>query len=1523
MNNIKYLVAFFLQLSFFTGGSFAGIFPTSALPPGYVIDNGYVPGDVAGEAIDLKSGSLTHRILDMHIPGPAGLDVDVYRTYRVGSINKSIPLVDGEGWWIEMPRVHVTTVDDGNDAIELACWSGDLVNISINGMELKPIGYSSSAIHSGAVAAFQGNYIALCEDGQKIIRDSKGISYYFGEDFSIDASYAQDGSSSVEFSYVDRISDRFGNELLYEYESADVEDDGFTFEVKRLKRIKTADGKYVVFEYDPDVPLFLNKISYSGREVQYVRSGGASANEKVLTSVIGVDSRVTEYEYQTISSGAALSQKVLKKIHLPTGAEVEYEYGRLSNISSSSPSCSQNNSCPQMCSYSVVLGYVSTQCLSASLISRHVSGVDIEDQLTEFYRDWRSPDHVTAKVVERAYAFLNNRTTEHEFIRVEKNAANTASGISALNGKKVSISMSTSSTPLYEESYQWSVRSAATAYCGKTISKPSVYKDCGTAKLDGMTTRVVRDDGVDEYYVEYENYDDYGNWLRRKSYNSFSDDEKYEIQTRHNDKVLWVIGMPREYKVSEDGSSWESVVKYNYKPWYASPGPSMLKQEYKYGVIHKNNFSYNQSGELKQVKYSGSGRYERYKDYKNGIPQKVCVPERYAAGEVCREQDVNDFGEVIRELDFNGNEVIYERENGLVTSIDRGVEWDVENIEYDFTGNFVRLESGKYYKKTYYDVLGRVKRVEQGDKYLAGSVIYKEYSYDPYGKKVFESYVSSSPLSNVGSYYIYDGLGNVVMKGADGGYGSGVWYFGAGNSYRYVDATGREVKYSFHAVGKPSYENVSRIEFLSGGAAPIDVEYSVHGNVERIAQGQIIESRSYDNRQLLCNISRPDTGNVWYGYNSQQDLAWKYSGVGSSGCISEPSQEAIKYTYDNRNDLREVLVDGVSEKKVTLDPEGNVIGIETPLVTMGYSYNSLGKLESESMVGGGANYQIYWGFDNSGNVSSLTYPNGEVVDYLPDAMGRPTKIGPYVQSIDYHPSGGADSYTLLNGVSRSVDYYSDGRIEKIVDQGLLGAVIDFSYSYDKAKNISAVEDSLYPQYSLSSVSYDGAGQVVAMYLGGQPAAFGYDQNFNMNFKSIGSVGVVESYAYDLGGRVSSVSGARSKNYSYDSRGNIINNGDQSFQYDLLGRMTSSDGDEYFYDGNGSRYKASYSDGDSYFFYSRDGKLISSFEGSSAINYIYLNGAVVAKHNYTEGGLDFFHTDALGSVVAKTDVGGVLVSESRYTPFGLSSYSGSPGQSGDIGFAGDLEEHDTGLVYMKARFYDPSLGRFYSSDPVDFRVSDATSFNKYIYAANNPLKYIDPNGESIFLAQSMLSAVKAGVAGYHYDGWEGAFIGAGVGYYTGAIDALMFNYSGSLPWSGLNLDMGFLSEPYAITPFEVVDIFYDNALAELSGTMTVGRAVGSGLSESSAFSLDGKLIGMDYRYLRGASLEASPGLEATLFSSGKIDGAYQGFSFQNIGGITVRWDYLGNWDAVFSISVGYDFSIISGYQINFEEPISIK
>jgi RHS repeat-associated protein len=62
---------------------------------------------------------------------------------------------------------------------------------------------------------------------------------------------------------------------------------------------------------------------------------------------------------------------------------------------------------------------------------------------------------------------------------------------------------------------------------------------------------------------------------------------------------------------------------------------------------------------------------------------------------------------------------------------------------------------------------------------------------------------------------------------------------------------------------------------------------------------------------------------------------------------------------------------------------------------------------------------------------------------------------------------------------------------------------------------------------------------------------------------------------------------------------------------------------------------------------------------------------------------------------------------------------------NVGYTGHQWDNDSGLNYMQARYYDPVIGRFYSNDPVGFR--DIHSFNRYVYANNNPHKYIDPNG----------------------------------------------------------------------------------------------------------------------------------------------------------------------------------------------------
>ncbi|MGH6629868.1 MAG: RHS repeat-associated core domain-containing protein, partial [Burkholderiales bacterium] len=55
------------------------------------------------------------------------------------------------------------------------------------------------------------------------------------------------------------------------------------------------------------------------------------------------------------------------------------------------------------------------------------------------------------------------------------------------------------------------------------------------------------------------------------------------------------------------------------------------------------------------------------------------------------------------------------------------------------------------------------------------------------------------------------------------------------------------------------------------------------------------------------------------------------------------------------------------------------------------------------------------------------------------------------------------------------------------------------------------------------------------------------------------------------------------------------------------------------------------------------------------------------------------------------------------------------------------EDATGLSYLGARWYSPSLGRFYSVDPVHFTESNPFSFNRYAYGNNNPYRFVDPDG----------------------------------------------------------------------------------------------------------------------------------------------------------------------------------------------------
>jgi len=108
---------------------------------------------------------------------------------------------------------------------------------------------------------------------------------------------------------------------------------------------------------------------------------------------------------------------------------------------------------------------------------------------------------------------------------------------------------------------------------------------------------------------------------------------------------------------------------------------------------------------------------------------------------------------------------------------------------------------------------------------------------------------------------------------------------------------------------------------------------------------------------------------------------------------------------------------------------------------------------------------------------------------------------------------------------------------------------------------------------------------------------------------------------------------------------------------------------------------------------------------------------------------YIHTDQLDSPIAETDATGLVTARFRYEPFGL-SLEASPvaGPS----YTGHVLDPNSGLIYMEARYYDPVIGRFLSTDPVPVN-GLGLNFNRYNYANNNPYAYVDPDGRTFVLA----------------------------------------------------------------------------------------------------------------------------------------------------------------------------------------------
>lgn len=164
-----------------------------------------------------------------------------------------------------------------------------------------------------------------------------------------------------------------------------------------------------------------------------------------------------------------------------------------------------------------------------------------------------------------------------------------------------------------------------------------------------------------------------------------------------------------------------------------------------------------------------------------------------------------------------------------------------------------------------------------------------------------------------------------------------------------------------------------------------------------------------------------------------------------------------------------------------------------------------------------------------------------------------------------------------------------------------------------------------------------------------------------------------------------------------------------------------------------------------------------------------------------GSLTYIYTDPLGTPLAEADTSGNITATFDYRPYGSLALGAAPNGPG---YTGHVNDPDTGLVYMQARFYDPDTGRFLSIDPVNVSAGNVLTFNRYVYADNNPINKSDPTG----MCPDKNPCFEATPFNWYTDTFDGRFFGHLIGDTVAVLSKDNYN-----PLTNQFLDRGQIQE----------------------------------------------------------------------------------------------------------------------------------
>ena len=609
--------------------------------------------------------------------------------------------------------------------------------------------------------------------------------------------------------------------------------------------------------------------------------------------------------------------------------------------------------------------------------------------------------------------------------------------------------------------------------------------------------------------------------------------------------------------------------------------------------------------------------------------------------------------------------------------------YSITENSYDKNGNLTAVKQTvqeendsvpKYsLTKNQYNAQGLLVKVTLSDGTANSDINITKYFYNNAGIQtmMYTGLNSESDTEFVTTYYTHDAWGRPINTYDSTGYDSGTTTYDLnGNVISSTDANGNVTTNTYDALGRLLTENT--------------IATDTSKNVSK--------SNTYDSMGRVTITS-------------------------CNGMTTSYQYDALEIG-DNYSSFRGFFYIGIS-----LYYEREIVGINHLLM---YSYKSY-EYDAEmrlSNVKESGNQTVSYTYDANGNKASETLANGVVSNYIYNNANKIRRIENYsnntlISAYDYtyYLDGSDASKTRTeNGVVETTSYEYDA-LKRLVEENVTignNTTDTYSYEYDDYDNRSQMTVTGTENY-VTEYSYNDA-------QGNYTALLQREVKTSENTNDLLNPTLTETTTY-----------------TYDGNGNQIRKTapqkTESYTYDGLNQLIAySDGDNtsyYKYNTNGLRYEKTVNGQRINHVWNAAQQIIADiYHGDYYEADCYIRGTnLAAKYRYlnaVKSDYTYYIQNAHGDVVNLADSTGAITKTYKYDAFGVEKNI----DDSDVNafrYCGEYFDNETGTIYLRARYYAPTTGRFISRDSNVGKIGEPLSLNLYTYCHNNPIGFADFNG----------------------------------------------------------------------------------------------------------------------------------------------------------------------------------------------------